>query len=89
MEQVCDDLLETADKQIDKIKQVGNTKPNTVLAVDGTSQRRMHTENALKKPQHAWIRDIDNSYNVFVPSLTKKEHFKGASGALSAAITAT
>ena len=35
----------------------------------------MRTENALKKPQQAWIRQIDNSYNTFVPSLTKSEHF--------------
>ena len=35
----------------------------------------MRTENALKKPQHAWIRDIDNSYNVFVPALKEKVHY--------------
>ena len=29
----------------------------------------------MRKPQHAWIRDIDNSYNNFVPVLTKKEHY--------------
>lgn len=46
------------------------------------------TENALKKPQHAWIKDIDNSYNVFVPKLTKKEHFRGASGDLAPEIIA-
>jgi len=46
------------------------------------------TENALKKPQHAWIRDIDNSYNIFVPSLTIKEHFRGASGELAPEILA-
>ena len=49
------------------------------MAVDGrnsgNNDRRVRTENALKKPQHAWIRDIDNSYNVFVPSFVKKEHF--------------
>ena len=29
----------------------------------------------MRKPQHAWIRDIDNSYNNFVPCFTKKVHF--------------
>ena len=36
---------------------------------------RMRTENTMRKPQHAWIRDIDNSYNNFVPCFTKKVHF--------------
>jgi len=28
----------------------------------------------IKKPQHAWWKDIDNSYNVFVPPLKDKPH---------------
>ena len=48
----------------------------------------MKTENALKKPQHAWIKDIDNSYNVFVPKITQKVHFKGLKGELQPEIVA-
>ena len=54
IEQVCDDLLENADKQIDKIKSIGKTQANVAMAVDGRNSsghdRRMRTENALKKP---------------------------------------
>jgi len=28
----------------------------------------------MRKPQHAWIADIDNSYDAFVPLLTAKPH---------------
>ena len=80
IEQVCDDLLETADKQIDLIKGRGRSSADVAMAVDGrNSDKRMpRTENALKKPQHAWNQLIDNSYNVFVPNFTKKEHYIGA-----------
>ena len=61
------------------------------MAVDGRNSsghdRRMRTENALKKPQHAWIREIDNSYNVFIPTFTKKVHYI-TSEDLPASITA-
>lgn len=36
---------------------------------------RLKVENTMKKPQNAWIRTIDNSYNVFVPTLERKTHF--------------
>lgn len=74
IEQVCDDLLETADKQIDNIKH-HDSQIEVVVGQRAGTERRMRTENALKKPQHAWVREIDNSYNAFVPLLTKKEHF--------------
>ena len=71
--------MENADKQIDRVKSEGKTQAAVAMAVDGrnsgNNDRRVRTENALKKPQHAWVRDIDNSYNVFVPSFDKKEHF--------------
>ena len=35
----------------------------------------MRTENTMKKPQNAWIRQIDNSFNAFVPELERKSHF--------------
>ena len=69
IEQVCDDLLETADKQIDLIKR-NDANIDVVTGQRAGGERRLRTENALKKPQHAWIRDIDNSYNGFVPCLT-------------------
>ena len=78
-------MLETTDKKIDQIKrtQTQNIAVDTVKA-----ERRVRIENALKKPQHAWIRDIDNSYNVFVPRLTEKVNYCGVSGALQPEIVA-
>lgn len=35
----------------------------------------MRVENTMKKPQNAWIRQIDNSFNGFVPLLETKSHF--------------
>ena len=80
IEGVCDDLLEQADKKIDEIKndssrlrdasKVGHDSLNKAVV-----HQRMRTENALKKPQHAWFHSIDNSYNCFIPSLKTKEHY--------------
>lgn len=50
------------------------------MAVDGNkfgNDKRVRTENALKKPQHAWIRDIDNSFNAFIPTFASKVNFIG------------
>lgn len=68
----CDDLLEIADKQIDLIK---TSDQKGAIKADAEGAKRLQVENTLKKPQHAWIRQIDNSFNVFVPLLTKKEHY--------------
>ena len=46
----------------------------------GALQSRVKTEHSIRKPQHAWIQDIDNSYNQFIPVLPKKEHFVETAG---------
>ena len=74
IESVCDDLLENADKKIDVIKQA-NSKTKVTSVDINAIKNRVKTENSLRKPQHAWIQDIDNSYHQFIPVLKKKEHF--------------
>ena len=49
VEQVCDDLLETADKQIDQIKN-RDRKAKGLDPNAAANERRLRTENALKKP---------------------------------------
>lgn len=63
---------------------ISKAQKTNVVIDQSRADKRMKTENALKKPQHAWIRDIDNSYNVFVPSFEQKKHWKGPSGDLDA-----
>ena len=43
-------------------------------------QNRVKTEHSIRKPQHAWIQDIDNSYHQFIPVVLKKEHFIETAG---------
>ena len=53
IEQVCDDLLETSDKQIDLIKQKGKAPVEVARTVENGKlgyEKRLRTENALKKP---------------------------------------
>ena len=47
IEKVCDDLLEVADKHID---QVAHSQAPGVKIDHAKAERRMKTENALKKP---------------------------------------
>ena len=75
VEQVCDDLLESADKTIDQLKFKKDAVKVVPVDHPQNVSNRMRTENTMRKPQHAWIRDIDNSYNNFVPCFTKKVHF--------------
>ena len=75
IEQVCDDLLESADKTIDQLKFKKDAVKVVPVDHPQNLSNRMRTENTMRKPQHAWIRDIDNSYNNFVPCFTKKVHF--------------
>ncbi len=66
IEKVCDKLLEDADKFLDDVV------PSQPQIIVRETDRKMMTNNNLLKPQHAWISLVDNSYQVFVPSLKTK-----------------
>ena len=36
----------------------------------------MSTDNTMRKPQHAWWKSIDNSYNPFITNLKSKPNGK-------------
>lgn len=63
------------DKKIDSIsKHKGEGEVNTQQMTTQGGRGVMKTENTMKKPQHAWIQLIDNSYHPFVPLVAVKHH---------------
>ena len=71
----CDDLLEQVDKKIDTItKHRADGEITNEQVVTQGGRGMMKTENTMRKPQHAWIQSIDNSYNPFVPLVSIKHH---------------
>lgn len=68
MMDITNDLLENADKTIDDQKRKKNKTQQKVVS------QVPKTENTMRKPQHAWWKEIDNSYEVFIPILKDKPH---------------
>eukprot|EP00347_Sterkiella_histriomuscorum_P018705 403344491 len=82
---VCDDLIENVNKQIDLIKQERENPEkqqnfqNTnqpIVRSEQFYQDRPQTDNTLKKSQIQWWTSIDNSYRPFVPTLASKPNSK-------------
>ena len=34
----------------------------------------MKVDNSMRKPQHAWWSQVDNTYNPFIPQIKSKPH---------------
>ena len=68
VKEITDDLIESTDIILD------NAKKSKKESLQYMPNNELKTDHTMKKPQHAWINQIDNSYAPFVPLLKNKPH---------------
>ena len=73
---MIDDLLEQANSSMDRMAfaRSPRDKPRPLIDYEKSQEIIRRTDNQMRKPQQQFAELIDNSYNPFVPLITKKFH---------------